>query len=164
MMSLETLVKLIPYVIIILVLCAAIYALYEIFYAKQESTPAINDLDRAAAILKQLSPYDVSSVFTTTKGHDFILYAKDHPDLPAQCSAEACLCVIESGGMTTCRALPEVVKECKESMCEFEKMCFNPESLSASVSISRQGDMFYLCRGCTKIGMAESKEKCQQQI
>lgn len=163
-MSMETLVKLIPYVFIILVLCSAIYALYAAFIMEEESTPAVNDLDRAVAILKQLSPDTSASVFTTTKGHDFILYAEDNPDLPDKCSGEACMCVIDEVGKMTCRPLPEIKKECKTSQCEFEDLCFNPDSLSATVKIKNQGDVFYLCRGCTKISMSDSKAKCQQQI
>ncbi|MBW3004423.1 hypothetical protein KY310_01155 [Candidatus Woesearchaeota archaeon] len=171
--SLEALVKFIPHFILVVCLIAALVAVYKIAYPKQEVTPAMDDLNRVMANLKQLGPEDIIPVFTTTHGDSFILYRKNHPELPKTCGDQACLCVIEQNGKQTCRQIANtdlpVAENNKETcisgvyaQCQFKKPCLLKYSQKAD--IEKPGDLVYVCRSCTEIIMSNNKAECLKHV
>ncbi len=180
--SLEALVKFIPHFVLVICLIAALVVIYQIALPKEKTTPAIDDLDRVAMNIKQLSPGEIAPVFTTTHEHVFTLYQKDlakdstYPGMvPQQCGDDACLCIVEPGGRRTCRILsgitkPELDEDTKKlrcpsgsyEQCKFMDMCSLPKS--QTVKIEKPGDSVYVCRSCSEIIMANNKAACLRHI
>ncbi len=171
--SLEALVKFIPHFFLVVCLIAALVVVYQIALPKEKSTPAIDDLDRVAMNIRQLSPEEIAPVFTTTHGHSFILYRKNHPDLPQSCGQQACLCVIEKDGRQTCRQIQNtdlpITENGKETcsvgdyaQCQYKKKCILENA--QNVGIKNPGDSVYVCRSCTEIIMANNKAACLRHI
>jgi hypothetical protein len=171
--SLEALVKFIPHFILVCVLIAALIVIYKIALPKEQTTPAMDDLDRVVANLKQLGPGDMIPVFTTTHGHSFVLYRKNYPELPKACGQQACLCVFDTTGVRTCRKLGDSVLPVTENgkelcpsgsyeQCRYMKPCVL--KYAKTVNIDNPGDSVYVCRSCTEIKISDNKAECLRHV
>ena len=171
--SLEALVKFIPHFVLVVCLIAALVVIYQIAMPKEKATPAVDDLERVVMNIKQLGPEEIAPVFTTTHGDTFILYRKNHPDLPQACGQEAWLCVTDKDGTTNCRMIQNTdlptAEKGKEScisgvfaQCQYKNKCILKHS--QRVDVKNPGDLVYVCRSCTEVRMADNKAACLKHI
>ena len=162
--SLEALVKFIPHFVLVIVLLFGLAALYNIFLAEDQSSPVVDTLERLESIINQLSPQEQASVFTTAGNFWVSMYARDFPLAPKKCGGETCVCVTDKDGKITCKTFPGITsKECPDTNCEFQPMCF-PEGSLNTFYITARSETLYACRGCTEIMITNSEDECKKHI
>ena len=90
--SLETLVKFIPAVLIAITALYVLFTLWGAFFAEDMSIPQ-NDLVRIASNIKSLAPAETIDVFTKGKEYEISMYPAGNAE--PMCSNKACACVHE---------------------------------------------------------------------
>lgn len=160
MTLLETLIITVVGIILFVALLWVLVGLWNIVI-KEKKTPAVNDLERVAKNIQQLTPNSALPV-PVLSGDDvsFVFYSQE--SAPASCNKNTCLCVheaIKGKEKTKCEVFPAITKQCSNDKCEESNMCFTATALAKGT----EGNVF-VCRSCTKIALAGKEEECKRLL
>ena len=138
----ESLVKLIPHLLITVLLLAIIFSLYQSFFAKAK-TPAEQDFQRILSEVDELiakpflEPDCIRVPIQAKSALNIVTYPSTYPNLPARCQKNACICLYatkEGGQYTeTCKPYPSISAPCRGDTL---KACMS----SSQRPILREGD------------------------